>query len=140
MQINDGFDSAQDARTYLYRTLGYAHAFSSPGRPMLWVKGKDRRAVARKPDGLWYIVPYPEPATGIPDVVGELETRDASYDRPQCRRHWRVDCETCKPEDADTSWLDEPAAGGEHCLAKGAPHPPEDAWLDDDEKTEDWLA
>lgn len=58
---------------------GYKSAFSSPGRPELWVKGKSRVAVARRvvgADESWVILTYPEPPCASPAEVIELAKRD----------------------------------------------------------------
>jgi len=64
-----------EARTTLVEE-GFQHAFSSPGRPELWIKGKLRKAVARRTieaDQDWVIVDYPEPsvcrAVDLPALV-----------------------------------------------------------------------
>ena len=73
--------SRLDARTELSEH-GFVSAFSSPGRPELWAKPKDRKsrfAVQREKRARtdrWHIVTYPEPSTCLPDMLAELTARD----------------------------------------------------------------
>src|SRR5688572_16140917 len=60
---------------------GYGCAHSSPGRPELWVKGRERRAVLRRvvgADETWEVVAYPEPAVCRPDELAALTARDGA--------------------------------------------------------------
>jgi hypothetical protein len=83
---------------------GYIVAFSSPGRPELWVKlsDSDRRcAIARVVEGAdetWRIVAYPEPAVCGADEMPALLNRDG-----QVLQAGRL-CETMPS--VDDSWLD----------------------------------
>ena len=55
------------------------NAFSSPGRPELWAKGRERRAVQRRVKGAdveWEIVAYPEPAECTEAELPALTARD----------------------------------------------------------------
>ena len=76
--MNRTHPTRQAARTEL-STAGYMSAFSSPGRPELWVKKGSRLAVARRVRGAdedWVILPYPEPATCTAEQAFELAKRD----------------------------------------------------------------
>ena len=69
------------ARTEL-TDYGFVTAFSSPGRPELWCKPKDKNhrfAVQRETRARserWHIIPYPEPSTCLPEELAELTARD----------------------------------------------------------------
>jgi hypothetical protein len=67
----------QEVRASLTKQ-GYRDAFSSPGRPELWIGPKgDRKATARnKTTGEWSVVPYPEPSCCTPSESSALEERD----------------------------------------------------------------
>jgi hypothetical protein len=81
--------SAEAAKTALVRT-GYTPAFSSPGRPQLWVKSddpantKERFAVARIGD-VHSIVKYPEPAVIVVkhSVLPVMLTKEYRTSRPK---------------------------------------------------------
>ncbi len=63
-------------------TNGFVTAFSSPGRPELWARPKDRKSrfaiqrENRQRSQRWHIIDYPEPATCTPDALAELTARD----------------------------------------------------------------
>ena len=63
--IKTGHPTAESARTELANE-GYRQAFSSPGRPALYIKKHSKRyAVAeleKARSSEWLIVPYPEPS------------------------------------------------------------------------------
>jgi hypothetical protein len=72
------YDTREEARRALGEQ-GYQSAFSSPGRPELWIKGKSRMAIARRvvdADEDWIALPYPEPSTATCMQVHELAKRD----------------------------------------------------------------
>lgn len=68
------------ARTALGQA-GYLIAHSSPGRPELWARDRDRRAVRRRIVGAdvdWTIEAYPEPAVCTADELAALTARDGA--------------------------------------------------------------
>lgn len=72
------YDTREQARKAM-GDAGFKSAFSSPGRPELWIKGRSRMAIARRIRGAdedWVSLPYPEPATATPAQVAELAKRD----------------------------------------------------------------
>ncbi len=92
------------ARTEL-ANAGFHNAFSTPGRPELWVKGRDRRAVQRRvigADEAWLIVAYPEPAVCLPEQVASLYLRDGEV--MQAGAIALLD--SLAPETIAGSWLD----------------------------------
>lgn len=74
----NGHKDFQSARRELSAN-GYAEAFSSPGRPFLFVKKGGSRMGVHEKDGEWRIVTYPEPAVVSP---GDLK-KEKGYDATQ---------------------------------------------------------
>lgn len=73
-------DTRMAARSELY-IAGYMSAFATLGRPELWARGRDRRAICRRvvgADETWEIVTYPEPAVCRPDEIAMLTARDGA--------------------------------------------------------------
>lgn len=78
----EGYTSKREAKRALMEH-GYRPAFSSPGRPELWIGPDPKRervavALASYIGGKeeWRIVPYPEPAVCNAREAEELATRD----------------------------------------------------------------
>lgn len=78
----EGYTSKREAKRALMEH-GYRPAFSSPGRPQLWIGPDPKRervavALARYVDSeqSWRIVPYPEPAVAGKELAAELAARD----------------------------------------------------------------
>ena len=78
----EGYTSKHEAKKALMEH-GYRSAFSSPGRPELWIGPDPKRervavALASYIDGKeeWRIVPYPEPAVCNAREAEELAKRD----------------------------------------------------------------